>query len=221
MEKKPARLTLDGIPTAVTLYLDDLIDIFTLCKNVDEKAVMETCGYNLRDVNELEELHDVAGVDVTHDASFSIHTPGHFNLTLSGRYMSVHGDKTNENIALFTQIKELIAERARKVRPGFVKWTLFVTGYPVVFLLVLHLYLTSQISYELLAAFIIPVSLMPLALAWTVEGLLGRFTSLLSTTTIHLSRKSNHPSFIKRYKDQLLLIAIGAALGAAFSNIFD
>ena len=207
MKKKPLSLSMNFI--ALSVYLDDIKDIYTILDQYEDPVRLSDDRNEYSNLNDLLEHRKRSKLT---QLSLGIFTP-HIYLDLKKSFLhgsSLHIDSENaEDEGSFLRIKEILYKRKHPLS----KILNYYTGF---------LFLFWLVAINAILYFSIPQ--LPRWLLILSAGVSFFLTSMSfyfgsgMTTQIWLKNKDNIPNFFVRNKDNLIMIIISAVLCAVVAT---
>jgi hypothetical protein len=188
------------------LYIDEIREVYeVLSQQCSKTLVIQTCGFRITEIDDLSKMP----TDQTHDFHIiSLDPYLHLDLTKTGGYLYI-GDASLEIEGLATRVEKILL-KGKIPYPALPKndWISALFGIPLGLGFLLH-----NITLIIVGAIIILFGMI-----WAVAHF--SFVTSRFNTIIFKTHKEN-PSFLKRKKDEIIMLVIGTFVGVIIAKIFD
>jgi len=204
------------------LFKDDLEQIATLCKENFEGYKIEAGGYELDDISELSKINkrEISNFSIsahapyTSDEGHLIPRPPYISLNISKISIKLYiSDKDNIKLSgIFSKIDAILTKRRSFLRILASKWM----QIPFLLMHVLTLWFYPD-EYKIQKVLLI-ISIAILAVLWF---LWAYNTDKKRHGLIYLLNSHSKISFLKRNRDKIFLIIIGAVVGGVLTFLIE
>jgi len=186
------------------LYLDELRELHNFVSSCcKEPVIIETCGYRLKSLDEVSNLTE----NTTNSILFSSQQP-YLQVRLTSVYGEIYiGDGGIEAEGIASRVESILL-RGKVSRPLLLDrvWVSVALG--------VSLWMGVIITNPLIIT--LSVALMLIAFLWIIWDY--RFVTQHYNTLVFRMRKDS-PNFWTRNKDQIILLLIGAVIGAVITVV--
>lgn len=204
MEKIRDSISKDLPP--LRLHLDELHEVYeVLSKYCKEAVTIQTCGYRISNLDELEKLP----TEQTHELCISCHNP-YLQIRLAQSHGEIYmGDGNIESEGLVSRIEKILLQ-GKILYPALPKsnWISLLVGLPFAFGIFLE-----NIFLAIAGGIIIIVNIL-----WV--WLYFDFKTNRHNTIVFKSRKEL-PNFWKRNKDEIIMLVTGTIIGVVVTKVVD
>ena len=190
----------------IKIYLEELSELHSFLLEISNDNVeIQACGYELENFEELKNLQK----DEIHDLKFTCKSP-YLSIDFSSNSARVYcgkGDIASEGIVsrIYNILKHSQIKRLNLLDHW---WIGFFVGLPLTVGIVI-----TNIDVVLIGALLILIQFVILAYEYQI--------SVNKYSTLILKSKKEKTSFWKRNKDQVILLLVGAFLGAIITIILN
>ena len=190
---------------SIKIYKDELAEIYKLIKSELKGDVkILACGYEFDSIKEMDELSEETTNDLTIKFGFY-----QFNVFLNKFRCEIYSENENSHSeGVVSKIERILLKGKRVMQPWLISrwWPLFALTFIMAVCVIL-----LPMRYFL-------YSLILCAIVLGIGGLQG-FWKLNYYSIVVFKYRKESPSFLKRNKDKILLMIIGALLGSLLTII--
>lgn len=188
------------------LYLDQLREVYdVLSIHCDKPIIIQTCGYRITDLDELENLPD----EQTNELYISSNIPN-LQIKLAQNYGEIYSSESSLEVeGLLSRIEKILLHgKTRYPISPFNNWLPFLFG----------LSLCLGIIFRYQNFVIISIIILLVNFLWAILDF--NFVNKPVNTIIFKSRKDS-PNFWKRNKDDILKLVLGIIIGSFITKYID
>ncbi len=200
----------------IRLYLDDIENIMVLLKENCEEIVVSGDGFELENPLQLNEYKELTQDQLNslhiHTVAPAIHIFVSTDFIMSGVTVAIDDD-TPKNIGIMEKILDILRRRQRNSVAFYQSFKAFL----IITLILNVAILFAMYKFNLSHYFVLIILLGWMAFRWISCELPSMRAQLL------LEKEYSHKNvgFLKRNKDQLILLAIGAIIGSLLTLLVE
>jgi len=196
---------------SVVLYREDLEEIYNMIKGVSKEVSITSGDYSFDSINDLKDNSPAKIKNLSITGNYP-----YISLSFGKEWHTILLYTYGENVeveAIFYRIKNILNDRRLsivKYFPPILEWT-WVLSFIFVFALKTDVIISTFPSKcQRLSLFLFPI-------------LLSLSTQMLNNGSLYAISADSRvkSSFMERNKDQIILLIIGAAIGAFFAKLFN